>query len=69
MRRIKLLWPWRVRVRLPESATQSTDYWGRRYGDYFWLAISFGHVHVNVFPKHVRGVWTSIEWRDPRGHS
>lgn len=57
---LKLLFPPRVRLRLPNRQSEATDITGKRYGDYFWLTFSFGHLHFNIFPKHVRKVWMSI---------
>lgn len=54
-----LLFPPRIYIRLPETKTTSCDSAGRRYGDYFFLTLSLGHLHINLFPRHVRRVWAS----------
>ena len=54
-----LLFPPGIYIRLPETKTTSCDSAGRRYGDYFFLTLSLGHLHINLFPRHVRRVWAS----------
>ena len=58
-----LLWPARVWWSR-RNDSEARDNLGRRYGAYFWLTLSLGHVHFNVFPKHVRRCWVSIYWRE-----
>jgi hypothetical protein len=51
-------------MRLP-TKSPATDESGRRYGSYFWMTLSLGHVHLSIFPKHTRRIWTSFDWRNP----
>ncbi len=62
LNRVKMLWPPSVHFKLPNDST-AVDYKGRRYGQYFWLKVSFGHVHFDIFPKHIRSFWTSIYFK------
>lgn len=70
LRILSLLWPPKLRIRFPNRKSTATDMSGRRYGDYFWLGVSFGHWHYKIWPPHVRGCWMSpylreaiAEWR------
>ena len=66
LHRLALLWPLRITYEGRSVINNSTDQAGRRYGDFVWLTVSFGHVHFAIFPKHIRRVWTSIFWRESR---
>lgn len=70
LRILSLLWPPKLRIRFPNRKSTATDMSGRRYGDYFWLGVSFGHWHCEIWPRHVRRCWMSqylreaiAEWR------
>lgn len=56
---IRLLWPLQIRYR-GKNANPTMDTHGRRYGHHTWLSISLGHLHFNVLPAHVRGIWASV---------
>lgn len=64
MKKLLLLWPPRISITLKNKDLKSTDFMGRRYGDYFWMFVKFGHVGFNIFPKHIRGVWKSFYWKN-----
>ena len=62
--RVLMLWPPRIGFIPKGRGGEARSDSGRRYADYFWLEISLGHVHWNVFPAHIRGIVVSSNWRN-----
>lgn len=61
--KFRLIFPIRIYFRKKENITESHDYLGKRYGDYTWLALHIGYIHINLFPKHIRRIWIDSDWR------